>query len=278
MPSLATKFGRNRTEFRSDQPLSDDTIRHYAPSIFAESAHESRSERYAFIPTSEVLRGLRSEGFEPFMVAQCKTRDPGMREYTKHLVRLRHPDQVAKRDEANEILLLNSHGGASSFQLLAGNFRFACANGLIVGNETADVRIQHKGDVGHEVIEGAFRVLKSFEDTNAQVEAMKSLTLNRDEQVAFGAAALALRYDEGRAPITAERIIEPRRRADVGSDLWSVFNRAQENAIRGEQSGRSQTTNRNVSTRPVTGLDSNVKLNRALWVLAEEMGRLKTAA
>jgi hypothetical protein len=28
-------------------------------------------------------------------------------------------------------------------------------------------------------------------------------------------------------------------------------------------------------TRPVTGLDADVKLNRALWVLAEEMRKLK---
>jgi hypothetical protein len=30
-----------------------------------------------------------------------------------------------------------------------------------------------------------------------------------------------------------------------------------------------------MSTRPVTGIDQNVKLNRALWVLADAMRRLK---
>jgi len=29
-----------------------------------------------------------------------------------------------------------------------------------------------------------------------------------------------------------------------------------------------------MSTRPVTGIDQNVKLNRALWVLADEMRKL----
>ena len=34
-----------------------------APSIFAAGKHESRSERYAYIPTIDVLRGLQKEGF-----------------------------------------------------------------------------------------------------------------------------------------------------------------------------------------------------------------------
>jgi len=35
---------------RSDYPLSDDQIRAVAPSIFADAPHESRSERYSYIP------------------------------------------------------------------------------------------------------------------------------------------------------------------------------------------------------------------------------------
>jgi len=30
-----------------------------------------------------------------------------------------------------------------------------------------------------------------------------------------------------------------------------------------------------MSTRPITGIDQNVKLNRALWMLAESMRQLK---
>ena len=58
---LASKFGRNRTSLRSDFPLSDDQIRRVAPSIFAVEAHESRSARYTYIPTGDVLTALRKE-------------------------------------------------------------------------------------------------------------------------------------------------------------------------------------------------------------------------
>ena len=72
-PALATRFGRG---FRSvggygsyAQPLTDDEIRAAAPSVFAENKHGSRSDRYTYIPTIDLLVGLRKEGFEPFYAA-----------------------------------------------------------------------------------------------------------------------------------------------------------------------------------------------------------------
>jgi len=60
---------------RSDLPLSDDQISRIAPSIFAQGKHDSRSQRYTYIPTIDVLRGLRNEGFQPFMICQTRVRD-----------------------------------------------------------------------------------------------------------------------------------------------------------------------------------------------------------
>ncbi len=43
--------------------------------------------------------------------------------------------------------------------------------------------------------------------------------------------------------------------------------------LRDEQGRRKQTRR----TREVAGIDQNVKLNRGLWVLAQEMAKLKGA-
>ena len=65
----STRFSRNTNVLRSGSPLGEEQMRLAAPSIFAAGKHVSRSERYAYIPTIEVLRGLQKEGFQPFMVA-----------------------------------------------------------------------------------------------------------------------------------------------------------------------------------------------------------------
>ena len=281
-PTLATRFARNTRVMRGDQPLSEDQMRSAAPSIFAEGKHASRSERYTYIPTIDVLRGLRKEGFEPFMVAQGASRIEGKAEYTKHMIRMRHAGQVQTRPEANEIILINSHDGASSYQMLAGMFRFVCCNGLVVGKVVEDIRIPHKGNVQGEVIEGAFRVLDEFEAAQQSAEGMKALTLQPEEQGAFATAALALRFgerteDQPLPPISAEQLIEARRPEDLGRSLWTTFQRVQENVMRGGQIGRS-AQGRRLHTRPVGSIDRGVTLNRALWVLAEEMRKIRATA
>jgi hypothetical protein len=278
--TLATRFARHSHVIHSATPLEEDEMRRVAPSIFAECKHASRSERYTYIPTIQVLRGLRQEGFQPFMVAQGKSRVEGKADFTKHMIRMRHAGQVGGKAEANEIILINSHDGASSYQMLAGVFRFVCCNGMVVGDVANDIRIPHKGNIQDEVIEGAFRVLDDFEAVDASKDGMKALTLRVEEQRAFATAALALRYGERSdglppAPITADQLIEARRPEDLGHSLWTTFQRVQENALRGGQHGRS-TQGRRMQTRPVGNIDRSVSLNRALWVLAEEMRRLKT--
>jgi Domain of unknown function (DUF932) len=280
--TLATRFARNTRVLRGDAPLSEDQMRGAAPSVFAEGKHASRSERYTYIPTIDVLRGLRKEGFEPFMVAQGHSRVEGKAEFTKHMIRMRHAGQVSTRPEANEIILINSHDGASSYQMLAGIFRFVCCNGLVVGKVVEDIRIPHKGNIQGEVIEGAFRVLEEFETVDASTEGMKALTLKPEEEGAFATAALALRFgerteDQPPPPITAEQLIEARRPEDLGHSLWTTFQRVQENVMRGGQPGRS-AQGRRLHTRPVGSIDRGVSLNRALWVLAEEMRRIRATA
>ena len=266
---------RNQTSIRSHLPLSDEQIIVVAPSIFAEEKHESRSARYTCIPTGDVLRGLRKEGFSPFMVCQARPRDEGKREHAKHMVRLRHASQIESR-EANEIILLNSHDGSSSYQMLSGVFRFVCSNGMVSGDTLSDIRIRHKGNIVDNVIEGAFRVLEDFEQIGGQMQGMKALALNQGEQNAFAHAALALKYDTdlAPAPVTESQVLRPRRPEDAASDLWTTFNRVQENMIKGGLRGRS-STGQVRQTREVTGIDQNIKLNRALWLLSEEMRKLK---
>ena len=95
-----------------------------------------------------------STGFQPFTVTQTRVRNEDRRDFTKHMIRFRHAGQINARGEANEIILLNSHDGTSSYQMLAGMFRFVCSNGLVCGDTVADVRVPHKGDVTAQVVEG----------------------------------------------------------------------------------------------------------------------------
>lgn len=272
--ALATRFaGRNSTRLQSSQPLNNDQLMRFAPSIFASEAHGSRSERYSYIPTINVLDGLRDEGFMPFMVCQSKSRIEGKSEFTKHMVRLRQADRI-EAPEANEIILINSHDGTSSYQMLAGIFRFVCQNGMVSGDQVEDIRVRHTGNVIDNVIEAAYTIKDQFELVDESMETMKAITLSRPEQELFASSALALKYGEENIPISVRQALSPARYEDNKPDLWSTFNVTQENLIRGGLRGRS-ANGRRQTTRPVNSIDTDIKLNRQLWILADAMAKLK---
>jgi hypothetical protein len=260
------------------QPLTDEQLFKLAPSIFAAAAHDSRSERYTYIPTIEILRRLREEGYLPFAANQTGTRDANKRAHTRHMIRLRKLDafNLQRGEEVNEIVMVNSHDGTSAVQLRPGVFRVLCSNGLVSGRHMGEIRVPHKGDVVHDVIDGVFRVVEDFELVDAQKDAMKGMQLAPAERLAFARAALALKYDAeaGAAPIDEAQLLDVRRSADQAPDLWTTFNVVQENMLKGGLRARS-ANKRRMTTRPVQGIDQNIKLNRALWTLADEMRKLK---
>ncbi|WP_410969224.1 DUF932 domain-containing protein, partial [Salmonella sp. SAL04284] len=76
-----------------------------------------------------------------------------------------------------EIIILNSHSGESSFQLLPGIFRSVCTNSLVCGQSFGEIRVPHRGDVVNKVIEGAYDVLSVFDRMEEKRDAMQSLLL-----------------------------------------------------------------------------------------------------
>lgn len=276
MARLSSRFAAHSPSLVSNSPLSDDQIRRVAPSIFAEEAHGSRSERYTYIPTSAVLAKLRANGFAPFMVAQTRVRKEDRKDFTKHMLRLRHAGQ-ANDTEAFEVILLNSHDGTSSYQMMAGAFRFVCMNGLVCGDVVGDIRIPHKGSVIDNVVQGAFDVLDGADLVREVRDDMRAIALTPSEERVFARAALELKYEPSEAkpaPVTEDQLLRPRRFDDRGGDLWTAFNRVQENMMKGGLDART-ANGRRASTRAVQGIDQNVKLNRALFSLAQGMRDLK---
>lgn len=265
---LISRFGRVN-QIRRDRPLTREELMRHVPSVFSENKHESRSDRYTYIPTIILLDNLQREGFRPFFACQTRVRDESKREHTKHMLRLRREGQITDK-QVPEIILLNSHDGSSSYQMLPGLFRAICCNGLVCGTSFGEVRVPHKGDVVEKVIEGAYEVLGVFDRVEEKRDAMQSLLLPPPAQQALAKAALTYRFGEEYQPVTEEQALSPRRWQDEKNDLWTVFNRLQENLSKGGLTGCSAQGKRS-RTRAVNGIDGDLKLNRALWVMAEEL-------
>ncbi|HAF2306620.1 TPA: DUF945 domain-containing protein, partial [Salmonella enterica] len=223
----------------------------------------------SYIPTITLLENLQREGFQPFFACQTRVRDLSKREHTKHMLRLRRAGQITGQ-QVPEIILLNSHDGSSSYQMLPGIFRSVCTNSLVCGQSFGEIRVPHKGNVVEKVIEGAYEVLGVFDRVEEKRDAMQLLLLPPAAQQAMANAALTYRFGEEHQPVTAAQILTPRRYEDRQDDLWTTYQRLQENLLKGGLPGRTAKGKR-THTRAVNGIDGDVRLNRALWVMAEQM-------
>lgn len=278
---LATSFRRDARHVAGES-LTEDQLRASVPSIFADGAHNSRSQRYTYIPTVDIVRGLSREGFSPVFACEARARDESKLGYVKHMLRFRRQELAVTAGAVPEIVMVNSHDGSTSYQLFAGMFRFICTNGMVCGDTFGEVRVHHKGNIVNDVIKGAFRIVDDFERVRGAVDTMRSIQLQPAERDAYALGAANLKWfdpekQELVAPVEPRALLSPRRFDDRSNDLWTTFNTVQENLIRGGLRGETRDANnrrKRVTTRAVNGIDGNVKLNRALWTVTERMAEL----
>jgi hypothetical protein len=105
------------------------------------------------------------------------------------------------------------------------------------------------------------------------VKLFQDRILTDTERLALATGAAAFRWeDETKAPINPSMLLNPRRYGDGAKDLWTTLNTVQENIIQGGQRDRSRRRpdgSRMPKSRAIKGIDEDLKLNKALWQMAE---------
>ncbi|MBS1994782.1 MAG: DUF945 domain-containing protein [Cyanobacteria bacterium SZAS LIN-2] len=247
--------------------LSVERLQHAVPAAFAERPSGEVSATYRFISTRELVGALLEAGFVATEARQARAR--GERAgYARHLIRFRPVREVVVLDEAiPEIIIVNSHDGTSAYQVRAGLYRPVCTNGLIAKlGDFGVIHVPHRGNVVANVVEAATRILSQFEPVAVAVKGMALTHLSDRAQLKFAEEAVAIRW-RGETPVQPRRLLEARRPADVGDDLWRVYNTVQENLIRGGVTSRA-ASGRLSRTRGIRAIREDVRINTQLWQAA----------
>jgi Domain of unknown function (DUF932) len=96
-----------------------------------------------------------------------------------------------------ELILINSHDATSAYNLRAGLFRPLCTNGLV--SQIGDfglLHVRHRGNIIHNVVDGALKIASGFNDITQVVERMAARNLSDQERREFAAVALRVRYPD----------------------------------------------------------------------------------
>lgn len=243
--------------------------------ILNQTVGYKRSGKYKAIATEAVLTQLKAKGFLVNQVIETKPRKAERLGFQKHMVRLQHVDQItADTAERLELILVNSADGTTSLKFMIGVFRMVCANGLIVGDKSLEYRVRHVGNPIIAIDEAVENITTNYPLIAARVEAMKNRFLSPSEVSNFAYAASNFLTPKASEEVSIASLLRTRRMADSGDDLWKVFNRVQESALRGGIEYLTTDKDKNRvwrRTRHIRGVDSQIKTNQKLWNLAETL-------
>lgn len=232
-------------------------------SVNAMNKASRTSEKYSFVSTKQICEPILSQGWKVMSANQVRTKDEDRIGYQKHVIKFYNEDYKIDDDYPN-IIFLNSHDGTSSLKILAGIFRLVCSNGLVVAkHEVENIRFIHKKINQSQIAFVMAGVIKQIPIISKNVEEMKKKELTRLQQIEFARKAMMIRWDEKTSlEIDPEGVLTVRRDEDVEPTLWNVYNKVQENLIKGGFQGIRHTV------RAIKNVDRDITMNKQLWDLA----------
>lgn len=253
-------------------PMSLDEARQYAPAIFAtEPASFINLKRYNFVPTTEIISQMSNEGWILTNAKQSSTKIDLRKNYGVHTVEFQHPDLYIKDTENKvegrpTVIFMNSHDGTRPIQSELGIFRLVCSNGLVIkAQDFGGFRERHTRLTNEDVKRLLGEKVQLMNNAVEKINRWNGVEMKSIDMRKFATDALILRIGEDRQPEDHEilSILEPKRQADAVNTLWHVYNRVQENLIKGGfQLGNRQA-------RGITNPLADMQLNQGLWQLAE---------
>lgn len=237
-------------------------------SVLADHAAPTMSERYVHVNSREVVELMEQEGF---YVAAAKTTAPRSRDpmFARHSIEFRHREAPVVEGATPRIIFVNSHDGTTAATAMSGLYRFVCSNGLVIGQTLEQIKQRHAGDAAYELIARMRSLAKNSEQIFTKIEHWSRKQLTTPQRHEFARFAAQLRWGDA-AMFEPEEMLKLRRAEDDRGDLWSTFNRLQENTVRGGLIGLSRS-GRQATSRPLTDIQRDLSYNAQLWQLTEEL-------
>ena len=211
--------------------------------------------REFYIPTLDVIEKLQDEGWQLSGVNEQRGKS---RKIINNYVQMQHPDFAIKNSKGkNEALasltITNSCNGNKPMQLDLGVYRQVCSNGLIAFEQAAESEVIKHVQVNYNNLDQFIaNVSRKTSTVLNEFEQLKHTDLSLSDMRKLANEAARLRYNN-LEDINIDDLLSVNRIEDEGNDLWTVFNRIQENL-----------------TADVNNLNEDIRLNKQLFSLANQ--------
>lgn len=237
-------------------------------------------DTYGFASTRSILNTFEQHGWVPVSQQTASVRNEAKQGYQKHLIRLEHQghQQIdgldVRHNSRPQLIIVNSHDGSSSLQILWGVLRIACLNGIIAGTGLNGVRLIHSASIINKLPDAIQYMLNNLPVFREQ------LLMLQGKQLSVGAQRVLVETLYNARLQNVQNVIDidyslpaVRRLADGDTDAFTVYNRIQEVLMRGGIKYTREALGNNGGfthlvpcvTRKVSSVNSQVKLNQLAY-------------
>ena len=251
-----------------------------APAAFSDTPAPHVSDRYQHVRTADIVEQMMNDGFTIKSASQQKTqkRTAGNEAFQKHRITMRMPTDNGDTRKLGSIFptvnIVNSGNWSSTFIMAVGLYRLVCENGMIApfgaANET--IKIRHDR-INEDTQAGIQRAIDAAPGLFGFAEMCQGTELGTDEVRQFANEAARLRFginpEESVDESMIQGLLRVRRYDDKPNDLWSVFNRVQENGTRGGFK-IPDANNRMRRVRERRNIVADTDWNQGLWTITQD--------
>jgi Domain of unknown function (DUF932) len=242
--------------------------------------HLTKTDRFKVITPDEIRQVMDTFGFDLISLKTGRAKNPDRIDFQTTIARYRSRDQFEVLGCNFDIVFKVPHLYGALKGML-GMFRQVCSNGLIVGRDFDVVRVPHLERPVEELNVLIPMLVAQRTKLVEQVKAMQSTQVTKAQlaQLAETVGQIRLNGVENITRIESQDLLKPRRSEDLGSDLFTVLNVLQENALR--HGIRYQTAKadengvlnyRNMNTRKVSEKSvKSIDLNASIWDAAAKL-------
>ena len=216
---------------------------------------QRQSQREGYIDSLDAVRSLQKEGWQLHGVQEQKNHKT--RKTLSHALQMRHPDFAMRNvkgdiESVASMTITNSSTGDRPLEASLGTYRLVCSNGLIAHDRYATESLEHSIGSFLNLDERMARLNRHAEIILQEFNKLKQKDLTPDQIKTFAAEAAKLRYREAElSDVNIDDLLAVHRPEDAGNDMWSVYNRVQENL-----------------THDIVNTYADIELNKGLTELA----------
>lgn len=217
------------------------------------------------IETLDAIEGFQKEGWEIKGAYEQRGKD---RRISSHMIKMHHPDFGIKNHKGQTeaiatLNISNSCNGTKPLEMDLGTFRQVCSNGLMAHTSYSSEKANHTQKHYFSLPQIMAKLNSKVSNVMNEFNKLKNVELDSAKAMSLAVKAAESRFGKDHG-INVAQLLNVVREEDEGNDLWTVYNRIQENVT---QSSRIY----NPEGKLITGVNDpyeDRRINKELFQLA----------